>query len=137
MGCGTYSIQNVGCSVTGHGESLMKLGLARAVVEDVQHNFTGEEALYKHFSHMSDKFKKSGGGIVLQSNGRWASYFTTNKMPYAVIANDVITFGVKLHEERKEIYSKHKTKNCGCERSVIIVFIILYLDPLKRYNIFE
>ncbi|XP_053975954.1 isoaspartyl peptidase/L-asparaginase-like [Hylaeus anthracinus] len=130
LGCGTYATKDIGCSVTGHGESIMKLGLARAITEDVQDNFTGEEALYKHFSCMLNKFEKTGGGVILQSNGRWATHFTSDKMPYAVIENDVITFGTKLHEERRELYGKHTTKNCECECLAIIVSILRYPNPL-------
>lgn len=112
LGCGTYAIRNVGCSLTGHGESIMKLGLARAIVEDIEHNFSSAEALHKHFSYMLKEFEQVGGGITLQSDGRWATYFTSEKMPYAVIENDLITYGARLYEEKREMY---KTDNKYCE----------------------
>ncbi|KOC59243.1 L-asparaginase [Habropoda laboriosa] len=105
LGCGTYATRNVGCSLTGHGESIIKLGLARAIVEDIEHNLSNEEALHKHFSHMLKEFEQNGGGIVLQSDGRWAAYFTSDKMPYAVIENDLITYGARLYEEKREMYN--------------------------------
>ncbi|XP_076295719.1 isoaspartyl peptidase/L-asparaginase isoform X2 [Lasioglossum baleicum] len=115
LGCGVYATRNAGCSVTGHGETVMKLGLSRAIVEDIEHGFTGEEALYKHFSSMSKKFDKIGGAVVLESNGSWATYFTSDKMPYAVIENDVITAGARIQEERREMYNADTIKNCDYE----------------------
>ncbi|XP_043788785.1 isoaspartyl peptidase/L-asparaginase-like [Apis laboriosa] len=124
LGCGTYAIRNIGCSLTGHGESITKLGLARAIVEDIEHNFSHMEALYKNFSYMLEKYEKVGGGIVLQSNGHWATYFTSDKMPYAVIDNDLITYGVKLYEERRELYKIEKDCKCECECPALIVFLM-------------
>ncbi|OAD56529.1 L-asparaginase, partial [Eufriesea mexicana] len=120
LGCGTYAIRNVGCSLTGHGESIMELGLARAIVEDIERNVSSAEALHKHFSYMLKKFEKVGGGITLQSDGRWATYFTSDKMPYAVIENDLITYGARLCEEKREMY-KTDNKNCECKCPVLIV----------------
>ncbi|KZC10525.1 L-asparaginase, partial [Dufourea novaeangliae] len=125
LGCGTYATRNIGCSLTGHGESIIKLGLARTIVEDIENGFTGEEALYKHLSSMLNKYEKPGGAIVLQSNGHWATYFTSDKMPYAVIENDVITFGARIHEERREMCGPPAGKSCGCECPVVIISIIL------------
>ncbi|XP_076242285.1 isoaspartyl peptidase/L-asparaginase [Calliopsis andreniformis] len=120
LGCGTFANRNVGCSLTGHGESIMKLGLARAIVEAIDHDCTGDTALHKYFSDMLEKYEQTGGGIVLQSNGHWAKYFTTTKMPYAVIENDIITYGTKLHDERKEIFGNCNTKTCGCKCPFIV-----------------
>ncbi|KAK1125032.1 hypothetical protein K0M31_006369 [Melipona bicolor] len=127
LGCGTYAIRDVGCSLTGHGESIMKLGLAREIVEDIKYNnISCEEALYKHFSYMLKKFEQVGGGIVLQSDGRWATYFTSNKMPYAVIENDLITYGARLYEERREMYNNNE-KNSECKCPFIIVLLTLHI----------
>ncbi|XP_026674180.1 isoaspartyl peptidase/L-asparaginase-like [Ceratina calcarata] len=123
LGCGTYATRNVGCSLTGHGESIMKLGLARAIVEDVEHNVPIEEALNNHFTHMLNKFDQIGGGIVLQPDGHWATYFTSEKMPYAVIENNLITYGARLYEEKREIYNEGRR----CECDFPIVLIIRYL----------
>lgn len=115
----------MGCAITGHGESILKLGSARAIVDDIQLSFTAEESLYKHFSCMSEKFDKVGGAIVLQSNGRWATYFTSDEMPYAVIENDMITFGARMHEERKEMYTANSAKECRCDCFIVITSVIL------------
>lgn len=135
LGCGTFATKNVGCSLTGHGESITKLGLSRAIVEAIEHDFTGDEALHKYFTDMSNKLEQTGGGIVLQSNGHWAKYFTTDKMPYAVIENDIITYGTRLHEERKEIYGSCNTKACGCKCPVIIVVTLLSFVWKEHTNI--
>lgn len=137
MGCGTYATKDIGCSLTGHGESIIKLGLARAIVEDMEQNFTGDEALHNHFTHMLNKFEQVGGGIVLESNGRWAKYFTSEKMPYAVIENDLITYGARLHEERRELYGNSNAKDCGCKCTLVVVFILSWLRSLKqqRYSL--
>lgn len=134
LGCGTYANRNVGCSLTGHGESIMKLGLARAIVEDVKCHISGEEALHEHFSYMLKKFEQVGGGIVLQSDGHWATYFTSEKMPYAVIENDLIIYGARLYEERREMYDKDD-KNCECKSPFIIV-LLMRIDTLNTLNFF-
>ncbi|XP_076759465.1 isoaspartyl peptidase/L-asparaginase [Xylocopa sonorina] len=114
LGCGTYATRNIGCSLTGHGESIMRLGLARAIVDDVECNLSSEEALRKHLSYMLKKFEQVGGGIILQSNGRWATYFTSEKMPYAVIENDLITYGARPYEEKREMYNGDGN-DCECK----------------------
>lgn len=124
LGCGTYANKRVGCSLTGHGESIIKLGLAREIVEDIERNIAGEEALHKHFDYMLQKYEQVGGGIVLQSNGRWATYFTSNKMPYAVIENDLITYGARLNEEKREPYNNDKRNNYKCRCPFQIVILI-------------
>ncbi|XP_071866439.1 TATA box-binding protein-associated factor RNA polymerase I subunit B isoform X5 [Bombus fervidus] len=134
LGCGTYAIRNVGCSLTGHGESIMKLGLGREIVEDVKCHISAEEALHKHFSYMLKKFEQVGGGIVLQSDGRWATYFTSEKMPYAVIENDLITYGARLYEERREMYNKDE-KNCECKCPFIIV-LLMRINTLNTLNFY-
>lgn len=134
LGCGTYAIRNVGCSLTGHGESIMKLGLARAIVEDVKCHISGEEALHKHFSYILKRFEQVGGGIILQSDGHWATYFTSEKMPYAVIENDLITYGARLYEERREMYDKDE-KNCECKCPFIIV-LLMRINTLNTINFF-
>lgn len=137
LGCGTYAIKNVGCSLTGHGESIIKLGLARAIVEDIESNDPREEVLQNHLSYMLKKFEKTGGGITLQSNGSWSAHFTSEKMPYAVIVNDSITYGARLYEEKKETYSSSNAKDCECKCPFVVVLIMLYFHPLYQLSFFK
>lgn len=44
IGCGGYANEYGGCSTTGHGESLMKMTLAREVVYNIEKGNTSQVA---------------------------------------------------------------------------------------------
>lgn len=104
LGCGTYADKNVGCSLTGHGESLIKLGMARRIAEDVNQGCNPRAALQKNLDYMLSKLKENGGGIVLKRDGSWDIYFTYKRMPYAIIKDNMFTYGADLNERKTDVY---------------------------------
>lgn len=104
LGCGTYADKNVGCSLTGHGESIIKLGMARRIAEDINQGCDLRTALQRNLDYMLTKLTKNGGGIVLKRDGSWDIYFTYKRMPYAIIKNDTIIYGADLDERKTNAY---------------------------------
>ncbi|KYN10880.1 L-asparaginase [Trachymyrmex cornetzi] len=108
LGCSTYADQNVGCSLTGHGESIMKHGLSRIIVGDIEEGCSLRKALKKNLDYMSTRYNQTFGGVVFEKSGEWDIYFTSHKMPYAVIINDCVTFGAALDEKNVEKYFEYR-----------------------------
>ncbi|XP_043500871.1 isoaspartyl peptidase/L-asparaginase-like [Polistes fuscatus] len=104
LGCGTYADKNVGCSLTGHGESIIKLGMARRIADDINQGYDPRTALQRNLDYMLIKFAKNSGGIVLKKDGSWDIYFTYKRMPYAVIKNNEMIFGADLNERKTDVY---------------------------------
>lgn len=115
-GCNAYANRNVGCTLTGHGETIMKLGLSRAIANDTEQECSPSRALKKNLDYMLAEYNRGGGGgVVFEKFGEWAVYFTSNVMPYAVIAHDRVTFGATLDDKSVEMYTGHRERfPCGC-----------------------
>lgn len=115
LGCSTYANQNVGCSLTGHGESIMKLGLSRVITSEIEEGCSLRKALKKNLDYVSTKYNYNFGGVVFKKSGEWDMYFTSHKMPYAIIMNDYVTFGATLDEKNVEKYAEcRKRLPCNC-----------------------
>jgi len=115
MGCNTYANQNVGCSLTGHEECIMKLNLSRVIASDIEEKCSPWKALKENLDYMLNKYNCTGGGIAFKRSGEWGVYFTAHRMPYAVIMNDHVTFGTTLYEKNVEKYTeRHKLFPCSC-----------------------
>lgn len=134
LGCSTYANRNVGCSLTGHAESIMKLGLSRVIASDIEEGCSVRKALKKNLNFMSTRYNHTFGGVVFKKSGEWDIYFTSRKMPYAVIMNDCMTFGAALDEKNVEKYTEYRKRfPCNCSYSFVnnilqcIDFVILYL----------
>ncbi|ROL49528.1 Isoaspartyl peptidase/L-asparaginase [Anabarilius grahami] len=52
---------------------------------------------------MGERVKGCGGAIVLSSTGDWAASFTTPRMAWASIKEDVLHYGLNLKEEFTEM----------------------------------
>lgn len=116
LGCGIFANGYAGCSLTGHGETMIKLGMSRAIVMDITEGCCPREALQRNLDNVLSKTGHTSGGIALQKNGCWGFYFTSPRMPYAVITNDWITYGAELNEKRTErYYDSDVQRPCGCE----------------------
>lgn len=106
LGCSTYANRNVGCSLTGHGESIMKLGLSRIIASDIERGCSLQKTLKKNLNYISTRYNHPFGGVVFKKSGEWNVYFTSRTMPYAIIMNDCVTFGAGLDEKNVEKYSE-------------------------------
>lgn len=115
LGCSTYANRNVGCSLTGHGESVMKLGLSRIIASDIEKGCSPRKALKKNLDYMSTRYNHTFGGMIFKKSGEWDIYFTSHKMPYAVIMDDCMIFGAALDEKNVEKYFECRERlPCNC-----------------------
>lgn len=115
LGCGVYADRSAGCSLTGHGDSVMKLGLSRLVADDLKERCSPWRALKKTLDHTLTKYNHVVGGVAFKKSGEWGVYFTSSKMPYAVIANDRVTSGTAPDDKSVERYEKYRQRfPCSC-----------------------
>lgn len=86
IGSGGYADNRVGgVSTTGHGESIMKVNLARLVLNYVETGMGIQEAADKALGYMSVRVKGNGGLIALDSNGNIGAAYTTKRMVWAYL----------------------------------------------------
>ncbi len=86
IGSGGYADSRVGgVSTTGHGESIMKVNLARLVLNYVEAGMRIQEAADKALGYMSVRVKGNGGLIALDTDGNIGAAFTTKRMVWAYI----------------------------------------------------
>ncbi len=86
IGSGGYADSRVGgVSTTGHGESIMKVNLARLVLNYVEAGMGIQEAADKALGYMSVRVNGNGGLIALDSEGNIGASFTTKRMVWAYI----------------------------------------------------
>ncbi|KAG8444870.1 hypothetical protein GDO86_009865 [Hymenochirus boettgeri] len=99
IGCGGYADNFVGAaSTTGHGESIMKVTLARRVLFHMEQGETPREAADHALDYMKNKVHGRGGVIVVSKTGDWTARFTTKRMAWASIRNGVLTYGLNPGE---------------------------------------
>ena len=71
VGCGGYADSRAGAvSTTGHGESISRVCLARAVVHHLEAGLSPHTAATTSLSHMYSRVGGSGGVIVIDTEGR-------------------------------------------------------------------
>ncbi|XP_004556028.1 isoaspartyl peptidase/L-asparaginase [Maylandia zebra] len=103
IGCGGYADNLSGAvSCTGHGESILKVTLARLILSKIEQGKSVTEASQMSLQHMGDRVKGAGGAIVVSPSGHWAATFTTERMAWAAVEQDVLWYGLDPHERLKE-----------------------------------
>lgn len=70
------------CSTTGHGESLIKCSIAQRVCNSCSEAVTPAAAARASLEYMKRRVGGCGGAICVDSEGRTAAVFTTERMPY-------------------------------------------------------
>ncbi|XP_030054872.1 isoaspartyl peptidase/L-asparaginase [Microcaecilia unicolor] len=101
IGSGGYADNLVGAtSTTGHGESIMKVVLARLVLHHMEQGMTPEEAADTALSYMKERVNGLGGVIVINNSGGWTAKFSTKQMSWAAVADDQLQCGI-YHEENQ------------------------------------
>lgn len=116
LGCGTFANSIAGCSLSGHGETISKLGLSRNIVTAITEGSCPEDALQSNIDSMYRQSNREAGGIVLKRNGCWGVHFNTPRMPYAVVKKNLITFGADPTERKTQAYFDPGVKlpECRC-----------------------
>jgi beta-aspartyl-peptidase (threonine type) len=78
IGCSTYADDRAGgVSVTGWGESIIRTGTARTVIERLRAGDDPETAAAFAVDELSRMVKGLGGVIVVGADGRFAAHFNT------------------------------------------------------------
>ncbi|XP_070697322.1 isoaspartyl peptidase/L-asparaginase [Pempheris klunzingeri] len=107
IGCGGYADNSSGAvSCTGHGESILKVTLARLILSRVEQGKTVAEASQMSLRYMSDRVCGAGGAIVVSPSRQWAATFTTERMAWAAVDQDVLWYGLNPKERFKEQVSQ-------------------------------
>uniref|UniRef100_A0A8C5W9Z0 Isoaspartyl peptidase/L-asparaginase n=1 Tax=Leptobrachium leishanense TaxID=445787 RepID=A0A8C5W9Z0_9ANUR len=86
IGCGGYADNLIGAvSTTGHGESIMKVTLARLVLLYMEQGKSPKDAADQALDYMKNRVHGRGGLIVVSKTGEWSASFTTKRMAWAGI----------------------------------------------------
>ena len=86
VGCGAYADnETAGVSVTGYGESIMKVTLARRVCENMERGYGVDKAAEEAISYLGGRVNGLGGIIAVDINGKWTHCYNTPHMAIACI----------------------------------------------------
>ncbi|XP_051819812.1 isoaspartyl peptidase/L-asparaginase isoform X2 [Antechinus flavipes] len=95
VGSGGYADNDIGAvSTTGHGESIIKVNLARLAIFHLQQGKKPQEAADAALCYMKTRVKGLGGIIVVDKSGEWAARWTSVSMPWASAKDDKLQFGI-------------------------------------------
>ena len=84
VGCGCYADNlSAAISATGHGESIMKVVLAKTASDMVAAGRTPQSAADDCIAHLSKRTSGKGGLIIVDREGRAGLAFSTPNMAYA------------------------------------------------------
>jgi beta-aspartyl-peptidase (threonine type) len=96
IGSGGYADNKVGgVSTTGHGESIMKVNLAKLVLTYMNTGMPVQEASEKALGYMKVRVSGHGGLIALDADGNIGHAFTTKRMVWASIRDGEMKKGIE------------------------------------------
>ncbi|XP_054427012.1 isoaspartyl peptidase/L-asparaginase [Pteronotus mesoamericanus] len=99
IGSGGYADNDIGAiSTTGHGESILKVNLARLTLFHIEQGKTLEEAADMSLGYMKSKLKGLGGVILVNKAGDWAVKWTSASMPWAAAKDGKLHSGIELDD---------------------------------------
>ncbi len=97
IGCGAYADNNFGAvSTTGHGESIMKVLLAKRIVDNLSRGLVANKAIKEAVDYMFERVNGRGGAIAISKNGDIGVYHNTPKMAFAYVLDGKIISGIKV-----------------------------------------
>ncbi|XP_021107475.1 isoaspartyl peptidase/L-asparaginase isoform X1 [Heterocephalus glaber] len=97
VGSGGYADNSIGAvSTTGHGESILKVNLARLALFHLEQGKTVEEAAELALGYMKSKLKALGGLILVSRTGHWVAKWTSASMPWAAVKGGKVHAGIDL-----------------------------------------
>ncbi|XP_060942966.1 isoaspartyl peptidase/L-asparaginase [Limanda limanda] len=107
IGSGGYADNCSGAvSCTGHGESILKVTLARLILSHIEQGKSVADASQLSLRYMGERVRGAGGAIAVSPSGQWAATFTTERMAWAAVEEDVLWFGLDPDQRLKEHFSK-------------------------------
>ncbi|XP_004383909.1 isoaspartyl peptidase/L-asparaginase [Trichechus manatus latirostris] len=99
VGSGGYADNNIGAiSTTGHGESILKVNLARLTLFHIEQGKTLEEAANLSLGYMKSRLKGLGGVILVDKTGGWVVKWTSTSMPWAAAKDGKLHSGIDVGE---------------------------------------
>ncbi|XP_051471425.1 isoaspartyl peptidase/L-asparaginase [Apus apus] len=99
IGSGGYADNHSGAaSTTGHGESIMKVVLARLILQHMEQGMSPEMAADTALDYMRTRVGGLGGVIVVSNSGEWAARFSTKQMSWAAVKDDQLHYGIYAGE---------------------------------------
>ncbi|XP_004646806.1 isoaspartyl peptidase/L-asparaginase-like [Octodon degus] len=97
VGSGGYADNCIGAvSTTGHGESILKVNLARLALFHLEQGKTVDEAAELALGYMKSRLKGLGGLIMVSRAGDWAAKWTSTSMPWAAVKGGKVHSGIDV-----------------------------------------
>lgn len=102
-GAGGYADDQVGAvSTTGHGESLLKVCLARHIVTTMATGMPVSDSIQRSLEYMGQRVSGCGGAVAVSRCGEVGFAFTTPRMPWAYAKDNQLHYGMHPREHMKE-----------------------------------
>jgi len=90
IGAGTYADDTLGAaSATGHGEAIIRVGLAKSVVDALREGGDPAQAAQCGIGHLARRVGGSGGIIVVDPLGRLGHAYNTPHMTFGFMRQDL------------------------------------------------
>lgn len=84
VGCGFYADNRAGaCCATGEGEAIMRMVLAKSVVDQLAQHVPAQQAAQTEIERLALRTRGAAGCIVLHANGSLGAFHTTPRMAHA------------------------------------------------------
>lgn len=84
VGCGFYADNSAGaCFATGEGEAIMRVVLAKSVVDRLAQGLTAQQAAQAEIERLGQRTRGAAGCIVLHADGSPGAFHTTPRMAHA------------------------------------------------------
>ncbi|NXA50568.1 ASGL1 asparaginase, partial [Nothocercus julius] len=113
IGSGGYADNCCGAaSTTGHGESIMKVVLARLVLYHMEQGMSPEMAADAALDYMETRVGGRGGLIVVNRSGEWAARFSTKQMSWAAVKDDQLLYGIHAGERETKSLGEALASEC-------------------------
>ncbi|NWX84312.1 ASGL1 asparaginase, partial [Nothoprocta pentlandii] len=113
IGSGGYADNCCGAvSTTGHGESIMKVVLARLVLHHMEQGMAPAAAADAALDYMKRRVGGLGGVIVVSSSGQWAARFSTQQMSWAAVQDEQLLHGIYAGEQHTEPLEQALAAHC-------------------------
>ncbi|MFW9922513.1 MAG: isoaspartyl peptidase/L-asparaginase [Candidatus Thorarchaeota archaeon] len=95
IGSGAFADNSIGgISTTGHGESILKIMLAKKISQYLENGQSPNNAVIRALDDMKKKVQGNGGAIIIDKNSEIGFYFTSKRMAWAYVKNDVLKSGI-------------------------------------------
>ena len=102
VGCGGYANDKGAAATTGHGESIMKMTLARNVVYIMENGLNAQESAKKALKEMKERVNGRGGVIAIDKQGNFGIDFNTTVMVWASMKDGELDFRMDHHPDENK-----------------------------------